>query len=326
MKECSATAPKPLRRVVTAWSSVFIVFFAAALGGCEMMTRWSAPITWGRGETDKTPGSKALPQVRKNARFGVVQRQDVTVKATASGKVVSARTTTIKASYAGFVQRVFVKVGDRVKQGQPLLAISEGVDDRSVSPFPMRAPFGGTVVEVVAQPGQQVEANKGGSGKDYLLRIEDFSAFAVEVDFPEIDATRVQLGMAATVRVTALPQITFPGVLTSLNLAGSQEAMFLSRRVLFPGLVTMKTVDSQMRPGLSALVDIEIAQKKGVLFLGHEYIGSREGSFFVTRADGTEVPIKLGLQNELGAEIVEGVAEGEEVRMVDYINSEAKTL
>lgn len=277
-------------------------------------------LSQGTGVPTQSASFKRQKDTEDSARLGVVQRQDMSVKATASGRVVSGRSTTIKAPYAGFVQAVFVKVGDKVKRGAPLLAVSEGVDERALHPFPMRAPFGGLIVEAPAQAGQQVEANKGASGKEYLLRIEDCSSFAVEAEFPEIDATRVRVGMPVTIRITALPKKTYTGVLEQLNLAASLETTWRSSRVVFPGLIKMNDFDEDIRPGLSALVDVEIAQRKGALVLGHEYIGSRADRFFVTRENGTEVPVKLGLQNESGAEVVEGVAEGDRIRLVDYMS------
>ena len=298
------------------FSMLLSVTLVISLFGCDLVSTNAEPAT--PLQSKQTKGGDS------SARLGIVTKNDIAVKATASGRIVSARSTTIKAPYAGFIQNVFVKVGDKVKRGDPLLAISEGVDEKGTQPFPMRAPFAGTVVEAAAQAGQQVEINKGGSSKDYLLRIEDCSSYAVEAEFPEIDATRVGVGMQATIRLTALPQKTYPGVLTSLNLAASQDTKWMSNRVLFPGTIKMITFDDQIRPGLSALVDVEIAEKKGVLTLGHEYIASRADGFFVTRADGTEVAVKIGLQNESGAEIVDGVSEGDRIRVVDYMSREAK--
>lgn len=306
----------PIRLLPRRFHVFLTVALVIGLFGCDLIPT--------KSKSAERPQSKTKQEGNSSARIGFVKKNDIAVKATASGRIVSARSTTIKAPYTGFIQNVFVKVGDKVKRGDPLLAISEGVDEKGAQPFPMRAPFAGTVVEAAAQSGQQVEANKGGSSKEYLLRIEDCSSYAVEAEFPEIDATRVGVGMQATIRLTALPQKTYPGVLTSLNLAASQDNKWMSNRVLFPGTIQMSAFDDQIRPGLSALVDVEIAERKGVLTLGHEYIASRAGGFFVTRADGTEVNIKLGLQNESGAEIIEGVSEGDRIMVVDYMNREAK--
>jgi hypothetical protein len=52
--------------------------------------------------------------------------------------------------------------------------------------------------------------------------------------------------------------------------------------------------------------------------LRHEYI-SREGeNYFVTTNEGQKLVVKLGLQNEEGAEILDGVAEGTTVKKVDF--------
>lgn len=254
-------------------------------------------------------------------RNGRVERGDLEVRVTASGQVQSKRRTSINAPYAGFVQKLFVSLGETVKAGQPLVRVGESSEGASVlASFPMRAPFSGTVVELNVSEGQQVQANAGPDDLKTMMTIEDMSAFEAAIEIAELDVNLMKVGMAAKIKISALPDKIFTGRLTRLNLSAKRENSWSSSKVIFPAGVSFDEYDERLRPGMTALIDVIVNQRENVLLLGHEYIQGDASGYFVTTATGQKVDVSLGLQNETHAEITSGLKEGDEVRMVEFMN------
>ncbi|MCX6126546.1 MAG: hypothetical protein NTV34_17565, partial [Proteobacteria bacterium] len=54
--------------------------------------------------------------------------------------------------------------------------------------------------------------------------------------------------------------------------------------------------------------------------LRHEFIVKEKDAYFVNGKDGKRMEIKIGLENEDQVEVTSGLAEGGEVRTVDFLN------
>lgn len=255
-------------------------------------------------------------------KTGSVSKGDITVSVTAAGNIFSAKSTIISAPYNGYVRKVFINVGDKVQKGDPLVSIAESTFARSQDIFPLRAPFSGTVVSVLVNEGQQVKTGNDGA----LLRVEDLSSFHVMAELPEIDYIKINKSLGAKIRVSAVMDKTYKGVISEIDLASKSQDRWDRGKVVFPIKVAMLGFDKSIKPGMSVLVDIIVAEKKGVLLLGHEFIEKTRDGYQVTMLDGKKKPVKLGLQNEMTAEILEGVASTDRVKMVDFLNSGEEML
>ena len=91
-----------------------------------------------------------------------VQKGELLQRVTIAGVIEALKTTVVTAPYDGYVQKIFVKIGDKVKEGDPLVSITQSLQ-ATESVYPIRAPFGGTIVQVLKTEGQFV---KQGDTKD----------------------------------------------------------------------------------------------------------------------------------------------------------------
>jgi multidrug efflux pump subunit AcrA (membrane-fusion protein) len=259
-----------------------------------------------------------------SGRTGKATIGNLEVKVTASGQVQPARRTTIKAPYTGFVQKLHVVLGQRIQAGQPLLRIGESSEvDQAPQSFPMRAPFAGTIVELNVSEGQQVQANAGPDELKSILTIEDLSSFEAAIEIAELDVSQMKVGMAAKIKIAALPDRVFQGKLSRLNLSARRESSWSSSKVIFPAAIKFDEFDERLRPGMTALIDVIVTRREKTLILGHEFIQGDGEKFFVTKLDGKRADITLGAQNETHAEVLTGLADGDEVRLIDFINLRA---
>lgn len=250
--------------------------------------------------------------------LGQVIRKDLVQRITFAGVIASRRRTIITAPYSGYIKILYVKIGDRVKKGDPLVSITASLD--SFEPVhPLRAPFSGVVTLVRKSEGEFAKEN---DAQDYVLRIDDISRFFVEAKVPEIDRLKVAIGQEAVIKASAISDIPFHGIVRRLSLAPEEKAQGFSfsgkTQVEYQVYIEITDSDTRIKPGMSAIIDVIAASAKQVLTIGHEFVHEDEGQSYVLLKDGTKREIKIGLRNDEIVEIVDGLNEGEEVRQVEF--------
>lgn len=253
-----------------------------------------------------------------NSQKTKVSRADLTQVVTVAGKLQAARVAQIMPPYEGYVRKIYVDVGQKVKKGDPVLSVSTNLDESSGF-FPMRSPFDGKVTEIAAREGQYV-VGKSSQAKT-LVQIEDTSHFELEVDVPELDLPKISIGQNAKVKLASLP---------GKELAASVKSIAFSPKEVenrrwgddsqsrYRVSIELKEDSPEYRTGLSATVDIQCESKKNVLSLAGEYLTEHEGTEAVKLADGSFKKIKVGLRTDTSFEILEGLKEGDTVVMDDF--------
>jgi HlyD family secretion protein len=99
-----------------------------------------------------------------------------------------------------------------------------------------------------------------------LLTIADLSEIEAEVRVDETEVVMVKPGQKAVVRLDARPDTTFSGVVTEVgNSAIRAQAGLGQESVDFKVVIAIEDEIPSVRPGLSASVDITVAEEKSVL-------------------------------------------------------------
>ncbi len=250
-----------------------------------------------------------------STNFGKVEKRTIEQRVTIAGSIEPLRNTIITPPYAGFIKKLFVKIGQNVKAGDPLVAIAQSLQSQE-NTYPLRAPFAGRVVQLLKTEGQFV---KDGDAKDYILRVDDLSQMFVYANAPEFDIPKIKPGMEVTVRATALRDRSYKGVVREIAHAATPRDGWVRSQVDYVVKIEITNVDESLKSGMSAIVDIITAKKSDVLSLSYEYIKREQDSFFVTLKDRSRKKIEVGIRNESAIEIVSGLSEGDEVRQVDLL-------
>lgn len=182
------------------------------------------------------------------------------------------------------------------------LAVSEL--ERRVAELTLVAPFDGIVATIEVEDRDAVQANRP------LLTVVDLSAFEVEVKIPESYADDVALGMPAVV-YHAGGEI--PGEVTAVSpeVSGSQVE----------GIVAFRgPVPSGLRQSQRVSTRLVFEKKSGVLKVPRgPFLESGAGRLIYVLKDGlaTLSPIRIGAVSVSEVEIVEGLAEGDQVLLSD---------
>lgn len=245
-----------------------------------------------------------------------VSRSTIIQRVTIAGNVIPARKSLITAPYNGYVKKLFVKLGQKVKKNYPLVSITQSLQSND-SVYPLRSPFNGTVVSLSKQEGELVQEN---STTNYILRIDDLSTLYIYSAAPEIDMIKMKIGQEVMIKASAILDTKFTGVIESMALAAKdQEDWRGNSKVEYDVKIKVNKPYHNLSPGMSAIIDIITAKKKDVLTLPHEFIIQEDGKYYVLRDNDNKTEVKIGMQNESLFEITDGLNEGDVVYQVDIL-------
>jgi multidrug efflux pump subunit AcrA (membrane-fusion protein) len=251
---------------------------------------------------------------KKNG-YGIVVKQDVVQRVTIAGTVTPFKKTIVTAPYNGYVKKLFVKIGDKVKQGDPIVSVVQSLQANESS-FPLRSPLSGIVVQIEKSEGEYV---KEGDPKEFILRIDDTSKLYVVANAPEIDRVKIKAGQDVVIKASAILTRKYKGVIRDLSLAAREKDQWSRSQVVeFPIRIEMIDSDETIKSGMSVVIDVITAKKENVLTLRHEFVRRENEKYFVVLASGERRDIQVGTQNEEGFEVISGLQEGEKIKQVDF--------
>jgi multidrug efflux pump subunit AcrA (membrane-fusion protein) len=258
----------------------------------------------------------------ESATIGTVSRGDVVQRVTMIGTIKPQRSLIVQAPYKGFVRKIFVKIGDHIKRGAPLITIAQATDQPDGELFPIRSTLDGIVSQVQATEGESVSESSNFDA--YLLRVDDVRKFKIQCDTPEIDVVKLKPGQKAIVRASAVTQKQFKGSIENIARAASAQDRWNRGVVQYRVDVSVDETSAELLPGMTASVDVITAERRDVLRIAQEYIQPEDGKYFAIPEKGEKIEVKIGLQDESSFEIVEGLAEGQRLRQVDFIAAAKK--
>ena len=230
-----------------------------------------------------------------------------------SGSMQLINNKTYAAESAAKVREVYVKAGDKVKEGDKLMRLSDGTT--------LKAEFDGTVNKVEAEAGDEVEKDA------TLVQVADFSKMSISFRVGESDISQVTVGQDIKVTV-ASAGAAFNSTVKSIDYAsysGNNVAYYTATAEVD----TSSTKD--IYPGMQATVSITKEAVDNVVILKMDAISTaRDNSAYVyiQGEDGkmTTQPITVGVSNGNYAEVKEGLEAGQTVYVAVKVEEESGGL
>lgn len=172
----------------------------------------------------------------------------------------------------------------------------------------MKAPFDGIIASRNAEVGDVINPMMGGfsaaGGSGGVLTLVDFSRVKITVEISQDEVMRLQRGQRASLRVPSFPGRDFPAVVSVVNLAAN------SMTKKFGVEVTADNPDRDLRPGTFGEVVFEVAMHEQAFVVPQNAILDNSFVFLAREGKAVKTAVKLGLQNRIWVEVVDGLSEG----------------
>ena len=189
-----------------------------------------------------------------------------------------------------------------ISDGQLKALASSGEAKRTLT---FHSPVAGIVTEKKAVQGMRFMPGEA------LYQIADLSSVWVIADVFEQDIGQVRNGTKASVRINAYPERSFEGRVTYVY-----PTLSAATRTV-PVRIELANPDGLLKPAMFAQVEVATGEPKPVLTVPASAVidsGTRR-VVLVRRGEGVFFPheVKLGGRSDTHVEVLEGIAEGDEV-------------
>jgi RND family efflux transporter MFP subunit len=169
----------------------------------------------------------------------------------------------------------------------------------------IKAPFDGVITRRTLFPGGYVRSAREGE-RTPLLSIDRTDKVRVVVQVPDRDAPYADRGDPAIVEVDALAGKTFRGAISRTQ--GSQDTLTRTMRVE----IDLPNPTAELRPGMFGKVTISLQKATNALTIPSGCLigGAKEGHgqvYCVRAAKAVLVPIGIGMENGVRAEVLSGL-------------------
>lgn len=229
---------------------------------------------------------------------------------------------------------------DQVAQAQA--ALTQARDD--LSKTTIYAPMAGTISALNKEEGEIALGSQ--FQKDVILTVADLSAMEAQVKIDENDLIAISVGQTAEIEVDALPDQLHKGVVSEIGSSAISEGAGTSeQKTEFEVKITLVDPPSTLRPGMTASADIVtntnpsalsvplqsvVARPVDQLVMKGEqrkdaearYKADRDGFvevvFCIEAGKAVAKQVKTGIQSDELIEILDGLAEGDEIVTGSY--------
>ncbi len=204
----------------------------------------------------------------------------------------------------------------------------------------IRSPVSGVVIDRQIDVGQTVAASL---QAPVLFKIaQDLRQMQIDSNFAEADIGRIKVGQSVNFSVDAFPNMSFSGTVKQVRL----NAMSVSNVVTYDVVVSVENPKELLVPGMTAYVNVILAQKQGVLMVPNmalrfkpsdenekdktgnksqkkEKKASNESTIYLLENDALKpIKVKLGINDSRFTEIVtDELKEGDKIVVEEIVKA-----
>ena len=154
----------------------------------------------------------------------------------------------------------------------------------------IKAPMSGTVTQLDIEQGEIVTSGRSAfSQSPPIMTIADLSKMVVKTFINEVDMERLQEGQTANITIDAFQTHRFTGNVYEISPSGQQQDNIIS----FEVMIEVNDSSGNIRPGMSADVDIITYEEKNVLLIPIDAVISKNAATAVAQVGNTS-PFKVG--------------------------------
>ncbi len=155
-------------------------------------------------------------------------------------------------------------------------------------------------------------------GGQTVVSLPDLSEMQVICDVYDMEMKQIKPGQSAIATMDSLPGKVWNGVIESITSIAVRKS-FASKAKVFKATVSFPSADTtQMKPGMTARIEVPISVRESVLAVPREYLFVDQQGVCsvhkvtdVKKGTTTVVPVKIGEVGSRMVEVVEGLTAGE---------------
>jgi len=195
-------------------------------------------------------------------------------------------------------------------------------DRHELTKVRITSPIDGVVLRSNVEKGQTTMMGSPNVAGTELMTVADLSVLQVELEVGEAAVLDVKPGQEARVEIDALPNRKLKGKVSEVGTSPIIQMAQQDRGVAFKVIVTLDETVEGVRPGFSASAEIVTATRSNALsvpiraLVGRTPPGEKEpqeGAVAVRAGKALFVRVKTGITGKEHFELLEGLAEGDEV-------------
>jgi multidrug efflux pump subunit AcrA (membrane-fusion protein) len=249
-------------------------------------------------KTEETAKLDAFP-----VRTAEVKRGDIEDVLTVVGSLKARDEATLFSRIDGKLVDNLVREGDPIKKDQPVALVQKDEVGVKYEPAPVPSTLDGIVGRVYLDRGSDVTLNTP------IALVVDASTVRARADVPERYAGRVKLGQDVRVEVEAYPGRIFRGVVSKESPVVDTETRSA------PIEVNLDNADGRLHSGMFAKMTIVVARRSGAVTIPKVAIteGGAPSVYAIKNGKASKRELKLGLINDVQAEVLSGLEPGEQV-------------
>jgi len=148
-----------------------------------------------------------------------------------------------------------------------------------------------------------------------IVTIVDFSYVLVDLQIPNAQISKIDLGQPLRVRNYAFPDNSFPGEITAIN-----PVLDATTRT-FRAVGKVENSDLLLRPGMFVQAEIITESRNDVPLISRKLVQRRRGQkviFIEEEGRAQQRDVETGLEDRLNVEILSGVSVGEQLITSNY--------
>jgi len=190
------------------------------------------------------------------------------------------------------------------------------------------SPIDGVVIALVVQEGQTVNANQ---ATPTIIKVAQLDTVTVKTQISEADVVKVEPGLPVYFTILGEPDKRYHAKLRTIEPAtdatqtessssssSSSSSASATTAIYYNGLFDVPNPGNKLRISMTAQVTIVRAQAKDAIVIPSSALGRRGPGGYTVRVlgeDGTPQrrKIKVGINNNVSAQVTEGLAEGDKV-------------
>ena len=201
---------------------------------------------------------------------------------------------------------------DRVKNGRDPAQVAAAearvaAAEATLSQAFIIAPFDGTVTQAGTVVGDQVSAGT------VAFRVDDLSHLLVDLQVSEVDINSVAIDQTASLTFDAILGKDYHGKVVEVGQAGDT----IQGVVNFVVTVELTDADAEVKPGMTAAVNIVVQEQKNVLLVPNRavrLVDSERVVYVLVAGKPVKVKVKLGSSSDTQSVLVAGeLKEGDEI-------------